>query len=307
VLGVGTAIPIGIVGGVFHMINHAMYKSCLFLTAGSVEKQAGTTDLRKLGGLAGLMPVTCICFVVAAASISGFPLTNGFYSKEMVYDGALESGWWFYLAAVLGTVLTAASFLKLGHAVYFGKRDAAQAKVREAPATMLLPMGILAVACIIFGVFNFIPLNGLVLPALAKSIELKEIPVGILPASWWLAGGTVLAISLALINHLVGAKRSGSGVGALDHIHHAPVLAPIYERAERGWFDPYKWAMAVANVVGHVGNAVNLVIDFLCGSFTVAMTQLLSWFVRAANGGNYAMYVLWSLAGAAVLIWYLLH
>ena len=95
-LGIGTALPIGIVGGLFHMINHAMYKSCLFLTGGAVEKQAGTTDLEKLGGLGRAMPVTTVCFLVAAASISGVPPFNGFFSKEMVYDAALESGWIFY-------------------------------------------------------------------------------------------------------------------------------------------------------------------------------------------------------------------
>ncbi len=61
VLGIGTGVPAGIVGGLFHMINHAMYKSCLFLTGGAVEKQAGTTDLSKLGGLARRMPITAIC------------------------------------------------------------------------------------------------------------------------------------------------------------------------------------------------------------------------------------------------------
>ena len=89
ILGIGTAVPVGIVGGLFHMINHAMYKSCLFLTGGSVEKQAGTTDLTKLGGLGRKMPVTFACFFIAAASISGVPPFNGFFSKELVYDGAL--------------------------------------------------------------------------------------------------------------------------------------------------------------------------------------------------------------------------
>jgi NADH-quinone oxidoreductase subunit L len=90
VLGIGTATPVGIVGGLFHMINHAMYKSCLFLSAGSVERQVGTTDLSKLGGLARKMPVTMSCFVIGAAAISGVPPLNGFFSKELVYDGALE-------------------------------------------------------------------------------------------------------------------------------------------------------------------------------------------------------------------------
>ena len=118
ILGIGTALPVGIVGGLFHMINNALYKSCLFLTGGSVEKQAGTTDLAKLGGLARKMPVTFVCFLVAALSISGCPPFNGFFSKELVYDAALERHIVFYLAALLGTFLTAASFLKLGHAAY---------------------------------------------------------------------------------------------------------------------------------------------------------------------------------------------
>ncbi len=105
ILGIGTCLPIGIIGGLFHMINNALYKSCLFLTGGSVEKQAGTTELGKLGGLGIKMPVTFFCFAIAAASISGVPPFNGFFSKEFVYDAALNRGPIFYLAAILGTFL----------------------------------------------------------------------------------------------------------------------------------------------------------------------------------------------------------
>ncbi|MFA6079238.1 MAG: proton-conducting transporter membrane subunit, partial [Candidatus Omnitrophota bacterium] len=73
ILGIGTLVPAGIVGGLFHMINNALYKSCLFLTGGSVEKQTGTTDLAKLGGLGKKMPVTFICYLITAAAISGVP------------------------------------------------------------------------------------------------------------------------------------------------------------------------------------------------------------------------------------------
>ncbi|MEI8377871.1 MAG: proton-conducting transporter membrane subunit, partial [bacterium] len=66
ILGIWTALPVVIVGGLFHMINHAMYKSCLFLTGGAVEKQTGTTDLVKLGGIGSKMPVTFICFIIAS-------------------------------------------------------------------------------------------------------------------------------------------------------------------------------------------------------------------------------------------------
>jgi NADH-quinone oxidoreductase subunit L len=118
ILGIGTAVPVGIVGGLFHMINNALYKSCLFLTGGSVEKQTGTTDLEKLGGIGSKMPITFACFIITALSISGVPPFNGFFSKELVYDGALERGFIFYLAAVVGSFFTAASFLKLGHAAF---------------------------------------------------------------------------------------------------------------------------------------------------------------------------------------------
>ena len=91
ILGIGTALPVGIVGGLFHMINHAHVQELPVPHGGSVEKQAGTTDLAKLGGLARKMPVTFACFIVAALSISGCPPFNGFFSKELVYDGALEA------------------------------------------------------------------------------------------------------------------------------------------------------------------------------------------------------------------------
>ena len=102
ILGIGTLVPAGIVGGLFHMINNAMYKSCLFMTGGAVERQAGTTDLEKLGGLGARMPVTFACFIITALSISGVPPFNGFFSKEMIYEGALEKGWIFYASAAAG-------------------------------------------------------------------------------------------------------------------------------------------------------------------------------------------------------------
>ena len=136
------------------MINNAIYKSCLFLTGGAVEKQAGTTDLEKLGGIGSKMPITFACFIITAASISGIPPFNGFFSKELVYDGALERGRIFYIMAVAGSFFTMASFLKLGHAAFLGKISEKNKNVREAPVAMLLPMIILASICVLFGIYN---------------------------------------------------------------------------------------------------------------------------------------------------------
>lgn len=92
VLGIATMTPVGIAGGVFHMLNHSIYKCCLFLCGGAVEQQAGTPELEKLGGLGKLMPLTFVTCLVAALSISGIPPFNGFASKWMVYQGVIEMG-----------------------------------------------------------------------------------------------------------------------------------------------------------------------------------------------------------------------
>ena len=128
VLGIGTGNPIGIAGGLFHMLNNAIYKSCLFLSAGAVEKKTGTTDLDKLGGLSKTMPVVYMTFLIASLAISGVPPLNGFASKWMIYLGIIETGrqgshlWILWLmAAMFGSALTLASFMKLVHAVFLGQ------------------------------------------------------------------------------------------------------------------------------------------------------------------------------------------
>lgn len=101
-LGVGSALPIGIVGALFHMMNHVLYKSGLFLTAGAIEKRTGTTDLKHISGLGKFMPVTAV--LVFGLAISGFPGFNGFFSKELVFDAARRqcrsSTSWRWLARV---------------------------------------------------------------------------------------------------------------------------------------------------------------------------------------------------------------
>jgi NADH-quinone oxidoreductase subunit L len=306
ILGVGTGSAVGIVGGLFHMINNALYKSCLFLTGGSVQRQAGTADLAKFGGLARSMPVTCACFLVAAFSISGFPLTNGFYSKELVYDAALGRGWVFYLAALVGSVFTAASFLKLGHAAYFGRRDPAAPKVKEAPAVMLVPMIALAGTCLLFGLWNALPLEKCIRPVVSARMETHDYS-GLVPHSAMLVAGTVAALAVALGSHLFGVKRSGSGLGAADHIHYFPVLSAIYHRAENRGFDPYDLARRPVKMIALIGWVLDRIVDWFNEGLGVGVARILSYFIRAAHTGNYAMYVGWSLAGALAVLWFLVR
>jgi formate hydrogenlyase subunit 3/multisubunit Na+/H+ antiporter MnhD subunit len=300
ILGIGTALPVGIVGGLFHMINHAMYKSGLFLTAGAVEKQTGTTDLKALGGLARKMPVTFACFLVTAAAISGVPPFNGFYSKELIFDGALESGWIFYAGAALGAFFTAASFLKLGHAAYFGKPTGATEKVKEAPWPMLAPMLVLAALCTLFGVWNALPLNNLIQPILGTRLE-GESFAGILPLNAMLAAISVAVLLLAVANHAWGVKRTGRGLGAVDHIHYAPGLKQVYDAAEKRWFDPYDLGMVVIRGFSKLLFWIDRGIDWVYNKALAAIVGALSWLVRKPHNGTHWMYILWALGGTVLV------
>lgn len=301
ILGIGTATPIGIVGGLFHMINHAMYKSCLFLTGGSVEKQAGTTDLQQLGGLARKMPVTMTCFVVAAASISGVPPFNGFFSKELIYHGALERHWVFYAAALLGSFLTAASFLKLGHATYFGRVSEAHKDVQEAPVAMLLPMITIAAFCVLFGVFNTLPLRHLIQPILGEA-RMEGRDFSGFPRSAFIVGMTLVCLLAACLNHRWGVRRTGKGIGAVDHIHYAPVLSQIYNKAERGFFDPYDIGMKVVNVYANIAFGVDRSFDWFYNVLVVKLTYVFTDGIRELHNGSYATYIVWSLTGIVAVV-----
>lgn len=307
VLGIGTFVPAGIVGGLFHMINNVMYKSCLFLTGGSVEKQAGTTDLEKLGGLAWKMPVTFACFLITALSISGVPPFNGFFSKELIYDGALERGWIFYAAAVIGSFLTAASFLKLGHAAYFGKNgDRYHFSVKEAPMAMLIPMIVIAFSCILFGVWNYLPIKYLIQPILGEHLLEGRNFYGF-PANAMLVIVTILVLIAAVINHIYGVKRSGSALKAADHIHYSPILSKIYEKAEKRYFDPYDIGRKIVKLFSNAMWGIDKAIDWIYNDLAPASAYVVTSRIRKLHDGSYNTYIAWSLAGTILVIIFLMR
>lgn len=300
ILGIGTAIPVGIIGGIFHMINHAMYKSCLFLTAGSVEHKTGTTNLEDLGGLGRKMPVTFICFIVAAAAISGVPPFNGFFSKELIFDGALESGMIFYLAALIGAFLTAASFLKLGHAAFMGKPNRDISHVKEASFPILLPMIVLASLCVLFGVYNPLPLRGLIQPILGERLAGHDYAG--LPHTWTLVAVSVVVLILALLNHMYGVRKTKRGLGAVDHIHYAPGLKQVYNMAEKRYFDPYDIGMFFVNIFSKVMFVIDRAIDWFYDVCCVWVATTSSGVLKKAYSGNFAASVVWSVIGIAMII-----
>ncbi len=303
ILGIGTLNPIGIAGGLFHMINHATYKSCLFMTAGSVERQTGTSNIEKLGGLFNKMPVTAVCFVIAAAAISGIAPLNGFFSKELIYKGTLETGYvWFFVAAELGSFLTLASFLKLGHSVFFGKTPSYLENTKEAPFSTLFPMIAFAAICLAFGFGAYWPIENLIKPSISQ--------IGVNTASEltgfhldYLFAISIAVILLAIGNHLLGFHLAGNKASkASDHIHHAPLLSWLYDIAEKKFFDIYEMGMRFVKYSAGWIFSIDRFFDKITDDIPSGAFNLTSEKISAIHNGSYSLYMAISLIGAIIYL-----
>ncbi|MFB0556199.1 MAG: complex I subunit 5 family protein [Phycisphaerae bacterium] len=149
---------LAILGGLFHLVNHAVFKSLLFLTSGSVEMSTGTRQLKEMGGLVERLPFTRTTCTVASASIAGIPPFNGFWSKLIIVAAAIQAGF-LYLAAVtvIVSLVTLISFLKIQRYVFLGELPENLRQVKENKGSMLVAMISLACLCVLMGLLVLVP------------------------------------------------------------------------------------------------------------------------------------------------------
>ena len=156
--GIGT--PLAAVAGVFHIINHAIFKAGLFMAAGIIDHECGTRDMRRINGLWKFMPYTATLAMVAAAAMAGVPLFNGFLSKEMFFaeavgaGGQMRLGWLLPAAVTVAGVFAVAYSLRFIHDVFFnGDPIDLPRTPHEPPRWMKVPVEILVVLCLVVGIF----------------------------------------------------------------------------------------------------------------------------------------------------------
>jgi len=143
-LGLGT--PLALLGGLFHLLNHAVFKSLLFFNAGAIEQATCSRDLSKLKGLSQRLPVTSATALAGSMSIAGLPPFAGFWSKLIIIIASLEAGHpVFALIAALTSIVTLVYYLKFQSGVFFGTLDSAFSQIKEVPLTMKIPMVALAI------------------------------------------------------------------------------------------------------------------------------------------------------------------
>ena len=171
----GEISVLAMAGGTYHMINHAIFKGLLFLTAGAILYTTGTTDLESISGLGKKMPFTLAMFLFGAAGISGIPPFNGFASKWMIYEAGFTGSLGIIsIIAVVVSALTLASFIKVGHSAFFGPINEEHKNIEDVPTSMKIPMGVLALGTVIFGLFPEVIVNKILLPVIKSVYDLSR-------------------------------------------------------------------------------------------------------------------------------------
>jgi len=299
ILGFGLGSMIGVAAGLFHMINNAIYKSGLFLSAGCIEYRTGKEEIDDLGGLSKAMPFTFFASLVFAMSISGVPPFNGFASKWMIYQGIIEFGsgsgvanklWVVWLGlAVLGSALTLASFIKLIGGIFLSRRKQEFEGIREVPVLMWIPQIILAIFCIFFGVFA----TNFVVPKLFMPVTGAFEFTGFWNSSFVsllvlisIVLGVILYLSVnikkfRIEDSFIGGEKMQDQTSYSTHEFYKTIgefrlFSWIYKKAEERWFDIYD----------------------LTKQFVLWLSHQLS----EAHTGVLPGYILWVVAGLIVML-----
>jgi multicomponent Na+:H+ antiporter subunit A len=299
VLGFGLGTPIGIAGGIFHMFNNALYKSGLFLTAGSVEHRTGKEDLEEVGGLSRAMPLTFISALLCALAISGVPPFNGFASKWIIYQGIIEFGkasgpankvWIVWLImAVFGSALTLASFIKFISGIYLGRLKNELKGTREVSILMWLPAIIIALVCAGIGIVA----TQFFVPRIIVPIS-GEFQYGGIWSSGTITGLVVVSIVLGFIIFLLGNLKKirttegfmggepieeGTDYSSIDFyktISSFKLFSFFYRKAEEKRFDIYD-------------NSKNIILN---------INKVFS----KAHAGILSLYALWVIFGLIIIV-----
>jgi NADH-quinone oxidoreductase subunit L len=289
--------------GIFHVGTHAFFKACLFLGSGSViHAMSGEQDMRAMGGLKRWLPHTYWTFLIATAAISGVPLLAGFFSKDAILGAAFEANPGLWAVGLVTAVLTAFYMFRLFFMTFHGEFRGTEEQrhhLHESPASMTLPLWVLAAGAIVAGYLGKIPftpfdwLGEWMAPSIADlgeghaahhSVELELVLVGLsivaaaggIFAAWrvygrerGLAGGQALADRFPRAHDLFLNKYW------VDEIYDATLVRPL------GWIARMCWK-AIDTIV--INGSVHV------GAFLVELTGDLGRFSTTGNVRNYALY-----------------
>ncbi|HKM13837.1 MAG TPA: proton-conducting transporter membrane subunit [Candidatus Methanomethylophilaceae archaeon] len=301
----GTA---GFVAGVFHMFNHAFFKAQLFLGSGSVIHSTGTEDMREMGGLRKKMKTTSITMLIGSLSIAGFPFFSGFWSKDLVLDSVLKAseygpeGYIFAIIWVMGIItvfMTAFYMFRMWYMTFGGPvGPATETSHGESPASMTVPLWLLAIFAFASGFLLLFGLDGLI-----TSTSLEGLGVMYYLEHMFLNPYTYVSIILALVGIFV-AYLMYSRFSLNPGKFNKEGTSKTYKAIEKSWGFPrlYNW---ISWTFGYgIGKAVDSfdknVIDGTVNGLSGAVVGSgeAAKYAQTGNVGNYASIV---MVGVAVI------
>lgn len=309
------AIGVGaFTAAIFHLMTHAFFKGLLFLGSGSVIHAVdGNQDMRKMGGLKKYMPTTFWTFVIAAASNAGIILFAGFWSKdELIVSGWLDNRYVLTIIVLVAAFLSSLYIFRATFMTFLGEErfDSKEVHPHESPASMTVPLIILAIPAALIGFLGFPPENGWIhdflepnFTVLAEGAHAAEHRVSTAMTVTFGAISTALAIGGAIIMYLAYVKKHPAfapdlwvsrarGVYTLfvnkwylDEIYERYIVHPLYWFSER-----VLWQIIDVRIIDGIVNGVAGLVNFSSGQ------------LRKAQTGFVANYALAIAIGAVVVI-----
>jgi multicomponent Na+:H+ antiporter subunit D len=180
-IGLGTGTASGAAGTVYHLVNHALFKSLLFLCAGAILHRTGLTKLSEMGALARRMPFVAVAFVIGAASIAGIPPFNGYVSLSLIHTGLLEGHQYLpYALMLIAQVVTIAALGKAAWLAFFRRRAENYPPLEPLRPGMVAGLASLAACCVVFGVLPRFFLDSVMAPAAASLRHPAQYASGVL-------------------------------------------------------------------------------------------------------------------------------
>jgi len=275
--------------GIFHLWTHAFFKALLFLGAGSVIHALGEQDLRKMGGLRRKTPITFWTLLCAGLSISGVPLTAGFFSKDEILLAAHHHAPWMYWLGTLTAAMTAFYVFRAIFLTFFGEPRGWE-HAHESPPVMTLPLAALAVLSVIGGYFNVSAWLAPLFPEVEAGHDARLVAISV--------GAGLGGIALAWLFYVARpglAERTAARLGAgyrlvynkyfVDEVYQAAFLRPVVEGSRR-----LLWRTVD---VGWIDGAVNDIGSRACSIGGV---------LRLIQSGNIRSYATWVLLGSVVTL-----
>ncbi|BAL80537.1 proton-conducting transporter transmembrane domain-containing protein [Caldisericum exile] len=205
-LGLSLGTSLGVAGGLLHIINHSIFKGILFFVVGGVIYRTGTKDLSELGGLIKKMPVSFIAMLFAIIATAGIPPLNGFASKYLIYEALIQNKEPILLTvALLGGTGSFMYVYRLIHSIFLGQLPKKYESVKEVPILMQIPMLVLSLLALLFGILPGIPMYFVSKAEAFLGFEPIKYNLTGFPEQSGLHAVNILAISLALTGGFVVA------------------------------------------------------------------------------------------------------